>query len=146
MTEKWNIRVQLPAIPVFTASSRISAIFYKLVLLKTNFIYSTLRYTLLIEDDALPVPAFDLLMRSVVDRMDNDQRLDFIKLYHPGHLRKIPYYFQVIWRSTDKSSEIWRGGKGLVMNENQKSTSRVPNISELKSFNVILQGLCLSPI
>uniref|UniRef100_F1L579 Transmembrane protein n=1 Tax=Ascaris suum TaxID=6253 RepID=F1L579_ASCSU len=53
------------------------------------------RYTLLIEDDALPVPAFDLLMRSVVDRMDNDQRLDFIKLYHPGHLRKIPYYFQV---------------------------------------------------
>uniref|UniRef100_A0A0M3IDM3 Glycosyltransferase family 92 protein n=1 Tax=Ascaris lumbricoides TaxID=6252 RepID=A0A0M3IDM3_ASCLU len=68
----------------------------KLVLLKTNFIYSTLRYTLLIEDDALPVPAFDPLMRSVVDRMDNDQRLDFIKLYHPGHLRKIPYYFQVI--------------------------------------------------
>ncbi|VDM48913.1 unnamed protein product [Toxocara canis] len=54
------------------------------------------RYLLLIEDDAVPVPAFGHLLHSIVQRMDSDQKIDFIKLYHPGYLRKLPYYFQVI--------------------------------------------------
>ncbi|VDK73226.1 unnamed protein product [Anisakis simplex] len=58
--------------------------------------WNCLRYVLLIEDDAIPVPHFMPLLNSVVQQMDSNPQIDFVKLYHPRYLRKIPYYFQVI--------------------------------------------------
>uniref|UniRef100_A0A0M3KAF6 DUF3137 domain-containing protein n=1 Tax=Anisakis simplex TaxID=6269 RepID=A0A0M3KAF6_ANISI len=49
----------------------------------------------LIEDDAIPVPHFMPLLNSVVQQMDSNPQIDFVKLYHPRYLRKIPYYFQI---------------------------------------------------
>ncbi|KAJ1346107.1 hypothetical protein KIN20_000799 [Parelaphostrongylus tenuis] len=48
------------------------------------------RYVLLLEDDALVVPKFASMMTSVMKQMDQRQEIDYLKMYHPSHLRKIP--------------------------------------------------------
>ncbi|VDM64211.1 unnamed protein product [Angiostrongylus costaricensis] len=48
------------------------------------------RYVLLLEDDALVVPKFAEMMASLLKQLDQRQEIDYVKMYHPGHLRKIP--------------------------------------------------------
>lgn len=50
------------------------------------------RYILLIEDDAVVIPEFSKLLKSLVQKLDNHQYIDFVKLYHPNYLRKFPAY------------------------------------------------------
>lgn len=45
---------------------------------------------MLLEDDALVVPEFARLMTSLTDQLDERQHIDYVKMYHPNHLRKIP--------------------------------------------------------
>ncbi|KHJ77970.1 hypothetical protein OESDEN_22410, partial [Oesophagostomum dentatum] len=48
------------------------------------------RYVLLLEDDALVVPEFARMMTSLMDQLDEKQHIDYVKMYHPNQLRKIP--------------------------------------------------------
>ncbi|KAE9415781.1 hypothetical protein Angca_001573, partial [Angiostrongylus cantonensis] len=48
------------------------------------------RYVLLLEDDALVVPKFAEMMTSLMKQLDQRQEIDYVKMYHPTHLRKIP--------------------------------------------------------
>ncbi|PIO70916.1 hypothetical protein TELCIR_07203 [Teladorsagia circumcincta] len=67
------------------------------------------RYVMLLEDDALVVPEFARMMTSLMIQLDRRPYIDYVKLYHPNQLRKIPsipmaialslyicYLFQVI--------------------------------------------------
>ncbi|KIH45932.1 hypothetical protein ANCDUO_24018 [Ancylostoma duodenale] len=47
-------------------------------------------YIMLLEDDALVVPEFARLMTSLMDQLDRRQHIDYVKMYHPNQLRKIP--------------------------------------------------------
>ena len=53
------------------------------------------RFLILIEDDVVPAPCFVPLIHSVMKKMDAENRIEYVKLYHLIHLRRIPYYFQV---------------------------------------------------
>ncbi|PIC44368.1 hypothetical protein B9Z55_004755 [Caenorhabditis nigoni] len=48
------------------------------------------RYILLIEDDSIVVPEFSDLLNSLISKLDFNQKIDFVKLYHPKYLRKTP--------------------------------------------------------
>ncbi|CAJ0604662.1 unnamed protein product [Cylicocyclus nassatus] len=48
------------------------------------------RYVLLLEDDALVIPDFARMLSSLVEQLDVHDRIDYVKMYHPNHLRKIP--------------------------------------------------------
>ncbi|KHJ88025.1 hypothetical protein OESDEN_12185, partial [Oesophagostomum dentatum] len=48
------------------------------------------RYVLLLEDDALVVPEFARMMTSLMEQLDEKQHIDYVKMYHPNQLRKIP--------------------------------------------------------
>ncbi|EYC09994.1 hypothetical protein Y032_0058g2929 [Ancylostoma ceylanicum] len=48
------------------------------------------RYIMLLEDDALVVPEFARLMTLLMDQLDRRQHIDYVKMYHPNQLRKIP--------------------------------------------------------
>ncbi|VDM77359.1 unnamed protein product [Strongylus vulgaris] len=48
------------------------------------------RYVMLLEDDALVIPEFARMMASVMEHLDEDESIDYVKMYHPNHLRKIP--------------------------------------------------------
>ncbi|KHJ96471.1 hypothetical protein OESDEN_03569 [Oesophagostomum dentatum] len=48
------------------------------------------RYVLLLEDDALVAPEFARMMTSLMDQLDEKQHIDYVKMYHPNQLRKIP--------------------------------------------------------
>ncbi|KAF1765098.1 hypothetical protein GCK72_005050 [Caenorhabditis remanei] len=50
------------------------------------------RYILLIEDDAVVIPEFSNLLKSLVRKLDDHEYVDFVKLYHPNYLRKLPSY------------------------------------------------------
>ena len=49
-------------------------------------------YILLIEDDAVVIPEFSNLLKSLVRKLDDHEYVDFVKLYHPNYLRKLPSY------------------------------------------------------
>uniref|UniRef100_A0A0N5AFZ5 Glyco_trans_2-like domain-containing protein n=1 Tax=Syphacia muris TaxID=451379 RepID=A0A0N5AFZ5_9BILA len=53
------------------------------------------RYLLLMEDDVVVTPKFSPLLTSLVKQMDSKPDIHYVKLFHPIHLRGIPYYFQV---------------------------------------------------
>ena len=55
-------------------------------------------FVLLIEDDALPVPQLGILMDSLLNQLQSEkyQHIDFVKLFHPWRLRKIPFLFQAV--------------------------------------------------
>ncbi|MFH4975127.1 hypothetical protein AB6A40_001836 [Gnathostoma spinigerum] len=53
------------------------------------------KYVLLIEDDAVPTPYFYEIVSSVAEQLDRRPSIDFVKLFHPMSLRKVPYYFQL---------------------------------------------------
>ncbi|KAK5986526.1 hypothetical protein GCK32_017359, partial [Trichostrongylus colubriformis] len=50
------------------------------------------RYVMLLEDDALVVPEFAKMMddSSLMRQLDSRRYIDYVKLYHPNQLRKIP--------------------------------------------------------
>ncbi|XGW07781.1 hypothetical protein V3C99_010716 [Haemonchus contortus] len=48
------------------------------------------RYVMLLEDDALVVPEFASMMTSLMRQLDRRPFIDYVKLYHPNQLRKIP--------------------------------------------------------
>ncbi|KAK6014056.1 hypothetical protein OSTOST_20595, partial [Ostertagia ostertagi] len=48
------------------------------------------RYVMLLEDDALVVPEFARMMTSLMKQLDRRPYVDYVKLYHPNQLRKIP--------------------------------------------------------
>ncbi|VDO13526.1 unnamed protein product [Haemonchus placei] len=48
------------------------------------------RYVMLLEDDALVVPEFASMMTSLMRQLDRRPHIDYVKLYHPNQLRKIP--------------------------------------------------------
>ncbi|CAA90244.1 uncharacterized protein CELE_F35C11.4 [Caenorhabditis elegans] len=50
------------------------------------------RYLLLIEDDSIIIPQFSKLLQSLVIKLDYHESIDFVKLYHPNYLRKLPSY------------------------------------------------------
>lgn len=50
---------------------------------------------MLVEDDAAVIPDFIPLVTSVIKQMNRKTNIDYVKLFHPVHLRGIPYYFQV---------------------------------------------------
>ena len=52
-------------------------------------------YVLLVEDDAVPVPYFQPLLTSLMDQMNNMNDIDYVKLFHPWSLRKIPCLFHI---------------------------------------------------
>ncbi|KAK6052369.1 hypothetical protein COOONC_10126 [Cooperia oncophora] len=45
---------------------------------------------MLLEDDALVVPEFARMMTSLMRQLDSRPYIDYVKLYHPNPLRKIP--------------------------------------------------------
>ncbi|KAK5986148.1 hypothetical protein GCK32_013665 [Trichostrongylus colubriformis] len=45
---------------------------------------------MLLEDDALVVPEFAKMMASLMRQLDSRRYIDYVKLYHPNQLRKIP--------------------------------------------------------
>ncbi|CAI5441967.1 unnamed protein product [Caenorhabditis angaria] len=54
---------------------------------------TTSRYILLIEDDSLIISEFSNLLKSLVYRLDLSDHVDFVKMYHPSKLRKLPAWF-----------------------------------------------------
>lgn len=48
------------------------------------------RYVILLEDDALVVPDFARLMTLLMKQLDVNPHIDYVKMYHPNQLRKIP--------------------------------------------------------
>lgn len=52
-------------------------------------------YVLLLEDDAVPVDGFFTMMQSLKIQLDQRPYIDYVKLYHPRSLRKIPSLVQV---------------------------------------------------
>jgi len=54
------------------------------------------KYLLLLEDDAVVIPHFLTLMDSLMSRLDDPglEHVDYVKLFHPWYLRKIPFIFQ----------------------------------------------------
>lgn len=50
------------------------------------------KYILLIEDDSVVIPEFSTLLKSLVWKLDYHEYVDFVKLYHPNYLRKLPSY------------------------------------------------------
>ncbi|VDD95962.1 unnamed protein product [Enterobius vermicularis] len=52
-------------------------------------------YLMLVEDDAAVIPDFIPLVTSVIKQMNRKTNIDYVKLFHPVHLRGIPYYFQL---------------------------------------------------
>ncbi|CAO4364378.1 unnamed protein product [Caenorhabditis nigoni] len=57
------------------------------------------RYILLIEDDAVVIPEFSKLLFSLVKKLDIHEYVDFVKLYHPNYLRKLPSYIMMAFAS-----------------------------------------------
>uniref|UniRef100_A0A914C0U8 Uncharacterized protein n=1 Tax=Acrobeloides nanus TaxID=290746 RepID=A0A914C0U8_9BILA len=53
-------------------------------------------YVLLLEDDAVPVDGFFMMMQSLMIQLDQRPYIDYVKLYHPRILRKIPSLVQTI--------------------------------------------------
>lgn len=53
-------------------------------------------YVLLLEDDAVPVEGFSTMMASLLDQLEHRNYVDYVKLYHPRRLRKIPSLIQVV--------------------------------------------------
>ncbi|CAL2031592.1 unnamed protein product [Caenorhabditis brenneri] len=53
------------------------------------------RYILLMEDDVIVIPEFSTLLKSMIRKLDFMENVDYVKLYHPKYLRKIPFYFLV---------------------------------------------------
>uniref|UniRef100_A0AC35F914 Uncharacterized protein n=1 Tax=Panagrolaimus sp. PS1159 TaxID=55785 RepID=A0AC35F914_9BILA len=51
-------------------------------------------FILLIEDDAVPIPYFGMLIESLLNQLNSLDYIDFVKLFHPWRLRKIPFMFQ----------------------------------------------------
>lgn len=53
-------------------------------------------FSLLLEDDAVIVPNFFTLLDSMTKQLKSDDysKIDYVKLYHPWPLRKIPFVFQ----------------------------------------------------
>jgi hypothetical protein len=55
-------------------------------------------YLLVLEDDALPFKGLagqlDLLTKQL-DKKERSKRVDYVKLFHPWYLRKLPSYVQV---------------------------------------------------
>lgn len=45
---------------------------------------------MLLEDDALVVPDFARLMTLLMKQLDVNPHIDYVKMYHPNQLRKIP--------------------------------------------------------
>jgi len=58
--------------------------------------FSQVEYVLLIEDDSIPIPGFSAALQSLIDQLDYRPHIDFVKLYHPWTLRKIPSLVQAI--------------------------------------------------
>ncbi|KAH7717753.1 Protein F35C11.4 [Aphelenchoides avenae] len=56
--------------------------------------YTSADYVLLLEDDALPTSSFPLMLESLTKQLDQRPHIDFVKLYHPWSLRKIPSLIQ----------------------------------------------------
>jgi hypothetical protein len=55
-------------------------------------------FVLLLEDDALATPNFAIQLDSLVRQLKTNERrrdIDYVKLFHPFYLRKIPYFIQV---------------------------------------------------
>ncbi|VDL80290.1 unnamed protein product [Nippostrongylus brasiliensis] len=48
------------------------------------------RYVMLLEDDALVVPNFAAMITTLMEQLDQRSQIDYVKLYHPNQLRKIP--------------------------------------------------------
>ncbi|WKX98071.1 hypothetical protein Q1695_013622 [Nippostrongylus brasiliensis] len=48
------------------------------------------RYVMLLEDDALVVPNFAAMITTLTEQLDQRSQIDYVKLYHPNQLRKIP--------------------------------------------------------
>uniref|UniRef100_A0A8R1HJN2 Uncharacterized protein n=1 Tax=Caenorhabditis japonica TaxID=281687 RepID=A0A8R1HJN2_CAEJA len=71
------------------------------------------RYILLIEDDSLVIPEFSNLLKSLVGILDFHESVDFVKLYHPNNLRKLPSYVLIITFSIMLSLCICRFFKSL---------------------------------
>ncbi|EGT59621.1 hypothetical protein CAEBREN_14191 [Caenorhabditis brenneri] len=53
------------------------------------------RYILLMEDDVIVLPEFSTLLKSMIRKLDFSENVDYVKLYHPKYLRKIPFYFLI---------------------------------------------------
>ncbi|CAB3411078.1 unnamed protein product [Caenorhabditis bovis] len=51
------------------------------------------RYILLIEDDSIIIGQFTELINSLIRHLDYADHIDYVKLYHPIKLRKLPSYF-----------------------------------------------------
>ncbi|EPB67832.1 hypothetical protein ANCCEY_13080 [Ancylostoma ceylanicum] len=48
------------------------------------------RYVLLLEDDAVVIPMFATLLTSLIEKLDKQTHIDYVKLFHPNSLRGIP--------------------------------------------------------
>ncbi|KAK6739039.1 hypothetical protein RB195_020863 [Necator americanus] len=48
------------------------------------------RYVLLLEDDVVAIPAFATLLASTITKLNTQNEIDYVKLYHPNYLRGIP--------------------------------------------------------
>lgn len=61
-------------------------------LIQSNFV-------LLLEDDVVTLPDFNIKLQSLIYQLEKNERLmdiDYVKLFHPWYLRKIPSFIQVI--------------------------------------------------
>lgn len=63
---------------------------YLLFLITFYYKINDFRYILILEDDALVVPQFDKLLDSLVTQLEDRPEVDYVKMYHPTKLRKIP--------------------------------------------------------
>jgi hypothetical protein len=55
-------------------------------------------YVLMLEDDALAIPEAATQIQSLIDQLSGNERqqsVDYVKLFHPWYLRKLPSYIQV---------------------------------------------------
>lgn len=52
-------------------------------------------YLLVLEDDALAVEGLARQLSLLVEMLDKKEGVDYVKLFHPWYLRKMPSYVQV---------------------------------------------------
>lgn len=69
---------------------------YSYCLEQLGLMASSAQYFLLLEDDAKPISSFLSDLHNIIGQLRLHHQVAFVKLFHPEHLRKVPWVIQVI--------------------------------------------------